>query len=119
MTGLVQDWNDKHPDQTVAVNEAGRGKAMNFGGSNCPFTATWKQTKCWFLLSSEDRIISVPWQQRPESASRSWALLPQVNGVRGQSQDLVAKMREVSDTIASWLKLEVGRKEATDRLVST
>ena len=46
--GLVQDWNDKHPDQCVAVN---------------------------------DRIIAV-------------------NGVRGQSQDLVAKMREVSDSIA-------------------
>ncbi|CAK9023063.1 unnamed protein product [Durusdinium trenchii] len=45
--GLVQDWNDKHPDQCVAVN---------------------------------DRILSV-------------------NGVKGQSQDLVAKMREVSDTI--------------------
>mmetsp|Transcript_45161 Transcript_45161/g.84286 ORF Transcript_45161/g.84286 Transcript_45161/m.84286 type:complete len:214 (+) Transcript_45161:73-714(+) len=45
--GLVQEWNDKNPDQTVSVN---------------------------------DRIVSV-------------------NGVTGQSQDLVAKMREVSDTI--------------------
>ncbi|CAE7895523.1 unnamed protein product [Symbiodinium sp. KB8] len=45
--GLVQDWNEKNPDQTVSVN---------------------------------DRIVSV-------------------NGVTGQSQDLVAKMREVSDAI--------------------